>query len=196
MNSFPAFLFWFTGVALLLGRLITTGDALYLVSLLMFSAGGVVYWVASMRQWAHLEFTHAEQLEHEGGLADPFETALDAVIEELLTYNGEPVVKGEHSLHRKVCELEKLCEPNSHLSKNQPWTLYRPARTHWFQLLKASRGTRCPDVDGYQVRPNPEQARRFANRLLVELVNWKTDSWYLESLKGERDGKTDADTAR
>ncbi len=107
--------------------------------------------------------------------------AVKNVLTELVKYHGEKVVAHEHSLHKAVVQLEKLCIKRPPKSK-MSFVLFSPAKGVWFQLLWASRGS------------GSDAAMKIATQLSAMLEEWLVDI-PLESYQGrgsvvgEREGR-------
>jgi hypothetical protein len=114
--------------------------------------------------------------------------AVDRAIECLERYRGGRVVKGKHPLHKAIVELEKLCWRRTDLDgqprETQPYSLGMPLSVTWYSLLRASRvGIMCADRDrgvpmGHRKiriggKPDPKEARRWANQLCLLLLSMR-----------------------
>jgi hypothetical protein len=119
---------------------------------------------------------------------------LDAVLEQLKRYRGEPIVAGEHPLHKAVVELERVCWHFPFATK-QPYRLWPDAWHPWFNTIKASRPMRpnyrdnTNDVERMDYHADPVLALHWARKLEDELKAW------IEAMpdNGVDDGRTAGD---
>ena len=104
---------------------------------------------------------------------------IDEVLTCLAVYDGEPVLKGVHPLHRAVVELEKVSRSTGY--DKQKYKLVQPLDALWFSLLWASRdGMRCKSprnwnaesafiLNGKTTKPMPKWALGWAKLLTKHL---------------------------
>ena len=94
--------------------------------------------------------------------------AISEVISQLEIYQGEKIAPHEpHPLRLAVIELEKFCFDKGPNYGGQRYSLYNPARNHWFNLLRASRGWPLIPDDKIIIT-----AKQYRDVLQAELKKW------------------------